>query len=286
MVEKTGSMVDSEKHFAWNGLELCEERDINNAVTKRYYSQGMQVVSGSNSAGYFYTRDHLGSLREVTDTTGAIRAQYAYDAWGNRSANQITSNPVEADFGFTGHYQHIASGLTLAPYRAYDPMIGRWISRDPLDNAEMLQGPNLYAYVSNNPINGFDPYGLYDFMDFMQDASNVSAGMGDALTFGLTKDARAAMNDAFDLPDTVDPCSKGYGAGKVAGYGLMVADGAAGLARGGAELSGGLARGTEFGKWLNSGRNWRVGIDAAKGPTLRIGTGANRLHISLKVFGY
>ena len=188
MVEKTGSMVDSEKHFAWNGLELCEERDINNAVTKRYYSQGMQVVSGSNSAGYFYTRDHLGSLREVTDTTGAIRAQYAYDAWGNRSANQITSNPVEADFGFTGHYQHIASGLTLAPYRAYDPMIGRWISRDPLDNAEMKQGPNLYAYVGNRPINRIDPKGTdyYVSTTFGHAEGTVWDNQGNQTTFDFS----------------------------------------------------------------------------------------------------
>jgi len=35
-----------------------------------------------------------------------------------------------------------------------------WISRDPLDNAEMSQGPNLYAYVLNNPLRYVDPTGL------------------------------------------------------------------------------------------------------------------------------
>jgi len=36
----------------------------------------------------------------------------------------------------------------------------RRISRDPLDNAEMRLGPNLYQYVSNNPISLIDPLGL------------------------------------------------------------------------------------------------------------------------------
>lgn len=35
-----------------------------------------------------------------------------------------------------------------------------WLSRDPLWMAESLpEGPNLYAYVGNDPINYYDPYG-------------------------------------------------------------------------------------------------------------------------------
>ncbi len=39
----------------------------------------------------------------------------------------------------------------------------RCISRDPIGEAG---GDNLYGYVSNNPINLWDPYGLYDQWDF------------------------------------------------------------------------------------------------------------------------
>src|ERR1700730_1653619 len=62
------------------------------------------------------------------------------------------------DFAFTGHYYHARSGLYLAPYRAYNPSIGRWLSRDPLGEKG---GLNLYAYVGNDPVNRVDPFGLF-----------------------------------------------------------------------------------------------------------------------------
>lgn len=73
---------------------------------------------------------------------------------------------------FTGHIRDSASGLT--PYifppenctvqaRYYDPIAGRFLSVDPvtfLDTGEPGYF-NRYAYVMNDPINGFDPNGMW-----------------------------------------------------------------------------------------------------------------------------
>ena len=45
----------------------------------------------------------------------------------------------------------------MATWRAYDPKIGRWLSRDPIRE---LGGLNLYGYVGGNPILWNDPDGL------------------------------------------------------------------------------------------------------------------------------
>src|SRR5207244_1334355 len=102
-------------------------------------------------------RDHLGSVRELVDANGTVRAQYEYDPFGRRTRVQ---GDLDSDFGFTGHFYDSGTGLYLAKYREYDPSLGRWLSRDPLANAELVEGSNLYAYVSNDPVNRVDVLGL------------------------------------------------------------------------------------------------------------------------------
>jgi RHS repeat-associated protein len=50
-------------------------------------------------------------------------------------------------------------------YRYYDPLTGRWPSRDPIEEDG---GLNLYGFVGNNPIKKFDILGL-NFADWLKD---------------------------------------------------------------------------------------------------------------------
>ncbi len=152
-----GSEV-SHRRFVWCDAEICEERDAAGAVTKRFFPQGMKVESGPAAGNYFYPRDHLGSIRELTDSSGNVRARYAYDPWGRRT--KLTGD-VEADFGFAGMFWSAEANLSLTHFRAYDAELGRWLSRDPLENAEAMEDPNLYVYVANAPVNLTDPLGLF-----------------------------------------------------------------------------------------------------------------------------
>jgi RHS repeat-associated protein len=146
------------KQWVWcGGAQPCEERDGNNNVTKRFYAQGEQIALSSQPStlnSYYFTHDHLGSVREMTDANGNLIARYDYDPFGRRT---LVSGTDLADFGFTGDYFHAVSGLDLTLYRAYDANLGRWLSRDPIAEAG---GINLYAYVLNNPVNKIDPLGL------------------------------------------------------------------------------------------------------------------------------
>lgn len=151
IVEKnSGGSTTSEKRFVWDGMSIAEERDGSNVLTKRFYGQG--VMAGSDEL--YYTRGHLGSIRELTDDTGAIEARYDYDPYGRIA--KVTGSG-DADFRYTGHYYHSASGLNLAPYRAYDADLARWLSRDPIGENG---GINLYGYAGSSPPNNIDSLGL------------------------------------------------------------------------------------------------------------------------------
>jgi len=169
IVEVEGGVVTSSRSFVWSGMDICEERDNGNAVVKRFYPQGRQTLNPqlSTTNSSYYTRDHLGSIRQLVGATGTVQARYSYDLYGNLDLNGSGA----PDFAYTGHFHHARSGLHLAPYRAYSAELGRWLSRDPLEDAEFLpEGPNLYAYVGNDPMNWIDPTGNAEDK-FVPDAS-------------------------------------------------------------------------------------------------------------------
>jgi RHS repeat-associated protein len=205
VVEKDNGTVTNTKNLISIGSEICEERDASNSVTKRYYAQGMQL----GPISYYYSRDHLGSIRELTDSSGAVQARYDYDVYGRRAK---LSGSLDADFGFTGHYYHQPSGLHHALYRAYDADLGRWLNRDPIGEKE---GINLYGYVGNNPIYWTDPLGLF--------YAERYAGYGAAAGFGLTLGGSIVVDAAtggLNILATPLELAGGTALGGAVGYGL------------------------------------------------------------------
>jgi RHS repeat-associated protein len=154
ILEKTGAAVDSDRWFVPCGPLPCEERDAGGAVVKRFFEYGFQDSVGMS---FYYTKDHLGSIRTVTDSAGVLRARYEYDPYGRRTK---VAGDIDAHLGFTAHFYHARSGLHLAMHRAYDADLGRWVKPDPAKDAELTEGPNLYLYVQNNPVGFRDLLGL------------------------------------------------------------------------------------------------------------------------------
>jgi RHS repeat-associated protein len=155
IVERTGTSAGSGTITSTKQYSCSEEFDGTGTVTKRYFSQGEQRIVSGVTTNYFYTRDHLGSVREMISSDGAtIDARYSYDPYGRAT---LVSGSISCDFQYAGMYTHATSGLNLTPARAYNPNIGRWISRDPSGEGS---GLNLYAYCAGNPVCNTDSSGL------------------------------------------------------------------------------------------------------------------------------
>ncbi len=154
--ERTAGSVTSTLQHIWCDTARCEERDISGSLSngKQFFDGGQVNFASSTPTTYFYTGDHLGSIREMTKTnsgTTTIEAQYGYSPYG-----QVTriAGSQDADFQYAGMYINQRSGFDLTLFRQYNAGLGRWLSRDPKGNG------NLYGYVDGNPISSIDPMGL------------------------------------------------------------------------------------------------------------------------------
>ena len=68
---------------------ICEERDATGAiVTKRFFRPGVKLETGPTAGAYYYTRDHLGSIRELTDGSGNVRARYTLRSFWPQNQGQ------------------------------------------------------------------------------------------------------------------------------------------------------------------------------------------------------
>jgi RHS repeat-associated protein len=238
------------------------ETDASGNITA-YYVYGLGLISKITPSNqpYFYHFDGIASTVGISDSSGNMVNKYAYDAFG-KVLNQEEAIPNP--FKYVGQFGLMDEGNGLFYMRAryYDPEMGRFISKDPIG---FLGGLNLYAYVDNNPVNFIDPLGLYSFDDFIEDASNFSAGFGDTITsvfgilylFGLPSGTQwVRQQRGWDV--AVNPCSGWYKGGKVAGY-------AWGIALGG-------RIGVRPGGFLNSNRYLRIGFGRKGGNRVfRIG---------------
>ena len=89
--------------------------------------------------------------------TGAIVMKTTYDAFGNIE-NEWYNGFARLPFGFAGGHYDADTGLTRFGARDYDPVIGRWITKDP---AGLAAGTNLYNYSGGDPVDYVDTNGEY-----------------------------------------------------------------------------------------------------------------------------
>ncbi|MEV6349920.1 ricin-type beta-trefoil lectin domain protein [Actinoplanes sp. NPDC051851] len=105
--------------------------------------------------------DHQGTVyAEVLLDSGMTTRIHKQDPFGNQRGASTVGLNAQNHTGFLGSAKDDASGFALLGARLYDPVVGRFLSVDPvLDIADPLQS-NGYGYAHNNPVTHADPSGL------------------------------------------------------------------------------------------------------------------------------
>lgn len=121
---------------------------------------GASVLIELGTNTYVPLHDHNGNISCLLDIVGTPIETYRYTAFGeeyvfdqNGELIEKASNP----WRFSSKRVDEETGLIYFGRRYYCPTDGRWVTTDPIG---FEGGPNLYAYVNNNPLIFFDLYGL------------------------------------------------------------------------------------------------------------------------------
>ena len=245
---------------------------------------------------------HLGSVAAGTDAAGTLLWTEHHSPYGEPlSPNAANDNEAT----FTGHIWDKATGLNYMQARYYDPVIGRFLSIDPIDFTPANPGTfNRYTYALNNPVNHTDPSGecvpglcpadiAMSRAAIKQDAGSFAKGVGRGVlqSVAATLDVAAAVSPTYSnaLPSPSQQLNAAMGPaenasmaigemqGQNAGNAAQVAAGPAGAAKAGttvvAKTSQSVIQGfTKHGvnQAINRGVKPGAMLDAVKNP-LKVG---------------
>ena len=150
------------------GYSQVVEETVNGAA-QREYTYGLQRIDEDqivNSAWTpsFYGYDGFGTVRQLTSLTGAVTDTYEYDAYGNEITHTGTTSN---DYLYRGEQYDSDLGMYYLRARYYNPMTGRFMSRDPNDgNIRIPASLHKYLYANGDPVNGIDPTGRIDLVEY------------------------------------------------------------------------------------------------------------------------
>ena len=158
--------------FIYDGWNVVQEAINHQPSTTNYYTWGLDLSGSVQGAGgiggllyasldgttAYYCYDANGSARyvgQLVSPDGELLAHYEYSPFGETI---VSAGPLAKANPFRFSTKHWANltGLGYWGYRYYHPELGRWMSRDVIQEKG---GYNLYCMVNNDPNNGIDVFG-------------------------------------------------------------------------------------------------------------------------------
>jgi RHS repeat-associated protein len=163
------------------GLPQVLEEIVGGSV-QRVYTYGLQrisqslspIVTGSNAwTPSFYGYDGGASVRQLTNSAGAVTDSYDYDAFGN-VVHQTGSTPN--NYRYRGEQWDPDLSLYYLRARYYNPVTDRFLTRDPKPGRIGIpHSLHKYLYASADAVNRIDPRGKEDLIEMGNEEDTAPA---------------------------------------------------------------------------------------------------------------
>ena len=151
------------QRFVYNGyLQIANHHSSTSTSYFNYYlwdptepvATRPLVWQRGNFAAY-YVFDGNKNVSEVASADGSFAAHYEYAPFGAVILQRGTSAAANP-WRFSSEFADDEFGCDYYNYREYEPVTGRWLSRDPI---EERGGIGLYGFYRNSAVIGFDVLG-------------------------------------------------------------------------------------------------------------------------------
>lgn len=215
--ERSGSTLILKHTHLW-GLDIGSSGDNPNLQA----AGGVAGLIGSTyhncsiKEHFLPSYDANGNIIAWSDGIGTLVQRRDYDPFGNAVLVENLGTPeVIAKLpthGFSTKPQDAETGLYYYGYRYYDPVTGRWPSRDPI---EERGGVNLFRFLDNNSIFKYDMLGCAIF-DATQADEQISGAANHTLTNEMKDEVRKFVTDLQKISEKdFNDAEKTFDGGKV-----------------------------------------------------------------------
>ena len=178
-VSKTWARGSTE-YYVVDG-QYIGEKTVNNGT--QYYIYYIYDENGSpagitvNGTQYWFVKNLQGDVTAILDSSGAVVANYRYDAYGyiisitNGSGANVgltdTGHIARLNpFRYRGYMYDEETEFYYLRSRYYDPFIGRFLNADGLISTGIgLMGYNMFAYCNDSPVFNRDDSGMSMMLD-------------------------------------------------------------------------------------------------------------------------
>jgi RHS repeat-associated protein len=153
---------DGSKHMYLAGLELKTDPTGRTVLARREYGfvgtpVAIREITATSNTVSWLAGSTQGSIVAMINSTGQTGRRFHTPYGTDRKPSTITAT----DRGYIGQHTDQTTGLNYLNARYLDPVLGRFISVDPL----VASTRDAYGYGNNNPITFSDPSGLCSFED-------------------------------------------------------------------------------------------------------------------------